>query len=64
MGDGDDIVTSRIIKESSIRTLEAANLFKAAIDKMQTLLAMQAENDQRKAIGASMAYDEAAFMNI
>lgn len=38
--------------------------FTRAVDKLQTLMAMQAENDQRKVLGHSMAYDESAFLNV
>ncbi len=44
--------------EESVRT------FASSIDKLQTLMGMQAENDQRKQLGQSMAYDESAFVNV
>jgi hypothetical protein len=41
----------------------AIERFERAVDKLARIYAMQAENDQRKAIGASMAYDESSFLN-
>ena len=42
---------------------QAAAFVQAAVARATiTAMAMQAENDQRKAVGASMAYDEAAFV--
>lgn len=38
--------------------------FAESVNKLQTILGMQAENDQRKAVGASMAYTEEAFFNV
>ena len=35
--------------------------FRASVDKLATVLGMQAENDQRKAVGHSMAYTESDF---
>lgn len=43
---------------------ESIRQFSQSVDKLQTLMGMQAENDQRKATGKSMAYDEDAFVNI
>ena len=37
--------------------------FERSVDKLARVMGMQAENDQRKAIGASMAYPETAFLN-
>lgn len=37
--------------------------FERSVNKLGRILGMQAENDQRKALGQSMAYDEAAFIN-
>lgn len=37
--------------------------FRMSIDKMATILGMQAENDQRKILGHSMAYHESDFTN-
>jgi hypothetical protein len=42
---------------------EAINQFERSVDKLARIYGMQAENDQRKVIGASMAYDEASFIN-
>ena len=39
----------------------ATESFQVSVDKLATVLGMQAENDQRKAVGASMAYTEDAF---
>jgi hypothetical protein len=41
----------------------ALNGFERSVDKLGRLLAMQAENDQRRHRGESMAYDEASFVN-
>lgn len=38
--------------------------FKRSVDKLAIILGMQAENDQRKAIGASMAYHERDFASV
>ena len=35
--------------------------FRVSVDKLATILGMQAENDQRKALGQSMAYTESDF---
>ncbi len=35
--------------------------FRLSVDKLAAVLGMQAENDQRKAVGASMAYMENDF---
>ena len=43
---------------------ESVRQFAQSVDKLQTLMGMQAENDQRKQLGQSMAYDEDAFINI
>jgi len=43
---------------------EAVRQFAQSVDKLQTLAGMQAENDQRKALGHSMAYDENDFERI
>lgn len=37
--------------------------FRISIDKMAAILGMQAENDQRKILGHSMAYLESDFAN-
>ncbi len=37
--------------------------FRISVDKMATVLGMQAENDQRKTLGHSMAYSESDFTN-
>ena len=42
---------------------ESVRQFAASVDTLQRLFAMQAENDQRKQLGHSMAYDESAFLN-
>jgi hypothetical protein len=41
----------------------SVEVFRSSIDKMATVLGMQAENDQRKSIGASMAYTENDFVS-
>ncbi len=38
--------------------------FRLSVDKLVTAMGMQAENDQRKVIGASMAYGESDFANL
>lgn len=43
---------------------ESVRQFSHAVDKLQTLMGMQAENDQRKVLGHSMAYDEESFQSI
>lgn len=37
--------------------------FERAVEKLARVMGMQAENDQRKAVGASMAYVEYDFVN-
>ena len=44
--------------EASVRT------FQQSVDKLARILGMQAENDQRKAVGSSMAYVEDDFANV
>ena len=44
--------------EESVRT------FQQSVDKLARILGMQAENDQRKAVGASMAYVEDDFASV
>ena len=43
---------------------ESVREFIRSIDKLQRILGMQAENDQRKHLGHSMAYDEGSFLNV
>ena len=43
---------------------QSVERFAQSVDKLGRLLGMQAENDQRKVIGASMMYDEVAFLNV
>lgn len=38
--------------------------FRVSVDKLAAVLGMQAENDQRKAVGASMAYTEFDFASV
>ena len=38
--------------------------FRLSVDKLVTAIGMQAENDQRKVVGASMAYAETDFANL
>lgn len=38
--------------------------FKISVDKLATIAGMQAENDQRKALGHSMAYTREDFVSI
>jgi len=42
----------------------AVEQFRVSVDKLAAVLGMQAENDQRKATGASMAYTERDFNNV
>jgi hypothetical protein len=42
----------------------AVGAFESSVNRLQTILGMQAENDQRKAVGASMAYTEDAFVKV
>lgn len=42
---------------------QAVRDFSAVVDKFARILGMQAENDQRKATGNSMAYTEKDFLN-
>ncbi len=44
--------------EESVRT------FERSVDKLARILGMQAENDQRKAVGGSMAYVEDDFASV
>lgn len=44
--------------ESSVR------MFETSVNRLATILGMQAENDQRKVIGASMAYTEEDFARV
>lgn len=37
--------------------------FRISVDKMASIMGMQAENDQRKILGHSMAYSESDFTN-
>ena len=39
----------------------AVEQFRASVDKLAAILGMQAANDQRKALGQSMAYTESDF---
>jgi hypothetical protein len=41
----------------------AVERFERQVDRLARLMAMQAENNQRKVLGHSMAYDEGAFLN-
>lgn len=50
----DDIITAKKYEAS-------AESFRRSVNKLCRILGMQAENDQRKAVGASMAYTEADF---
>jgi len=43
---------------------ESVRQFAQSVDKLQTLMGMQAENDQRKHLDRPMAYDEDAFVRI
>ena len=43
------------------RYVQATATFEASVNKLATILGMQAENDQRKAVGSSMAYTEDDF---
>lgn len=38
--------------------------FERAVDKLARIMGMQAANDERKADGLSLAYDESSFNNI
>ena len=51
-----DSFTNRF--EESVRT------FERSVDRLAKILGMQAENDQRKAVGASMAYTEEDFASV
>ena len=42
---------------------EAVGRFERSVDKLARILGMQAENDQRKATGSSMAYCDEDFFN-
>lgn len=42
----------------------SVELFRSSVDKLQTLLGMQAENDHRKMSGESLAYREDAFNSV
>ncbi len=44
--------------------IKAATINARCVTAMIRAMGMQAENDQRKAVGSSMAYDEAAFLNV
>lgn len=46
------------------RFVGAVEMFRISVDKLNTTLGMQAENDQRKAVGSSMAYTEDAFARV
>jgi maltodextrin utilization protein YvdJ len=43
---------------------QAVEQFRLSVDKLTIVLGMQAENDQRKAVGLSMAYTEDAFVSV
>lgn len=43
---------------------DAVSRFERSVNKMQQILGMQAENDQRKATGSSMAYTENDFLSV
>jgi len=43
---------------------EAVDKFSRAVDKLQTVAGMQAENDQRKAVGSSTVYTEEDFARL
>lgn len=43
---------------------ESVRLFATSVDRLGRLLGMQAENDQRKACGHSMAYVEDDFASV
>jgi len=42
----------------------SVSTFEGSVNRLQAILGMQAENDQRKAVGASMAYTEDAFASV
>jgi len=42
---------------------ESCTQFQRAVEKLGRILGMQAENDQRKHLGESMAYTESDFHN-
>lgn len=44
--------------------VEAVTQFQIAVDRFITAMGMQAANDQRKAVGASMAYTDGDFWSI
>lgn len=46
-----------------VEFVSAIDRFERAVERLARIYAMQAENDQRKDIGASMAYGESAFLN-
>ena len=52
-----------VIEKSHPRFDETVAAFCRAVEKMTRVAGMQAENDQRKAVGASMAYTESDFAN-
>ena len=49
--------------QSANAMAQAAGSIDVSVTRLGRLLGMQAENDQRKHRGESMAYDEAAFAN-
>ena len=42
---------------------ESCRIFERSVARLSLLLGMQAANDQRKHLGESMAYGDAAFFN-
>lgn len=42
----------------------AVSTFEGSVNRLQAILGMQAENDQCKAVGASMAYTEEDFASV
>lgn len=62
---GSEVETLKAIQgwfgENTTSFQNAVDTFRESTNKLVTALGMQAENDKRKSLGLSMAYDEAAF---
>lgn len=52
------------LSQSLERFEQSVEQFRTSVDKLATVLGMQAENDQRKVLGHSMAYTASDFESV
>ena len=57
----EDVIIAITYKEAASNMKAAAEAFRKSVIKFGRFLGMQAENDQRKAVGASMAFSQVDF---